>query len=115
MDKGIKQKITVDTGEDGRIAVRENAADSVPHGLSAVLLDEAATIIVASSNGFLRAELDLVLKGLSIQLQETDDPAAMGLTSRLLARLPDEREKIIGRLGSLCSEEQMKTLSTAER
>lgn len=83
---------------------------SVPDALSAVLFDEAAAIIMTGSDELLYAEFDLLLKGLSIQLNETNDPSAMGLTSLLLEKLPDDKDKIIGRLSPLCSDAQLQVI-----
>ncbi len=111
----VGEKIETATGEDGRIAVLEITSGSVPEGLAAVLLDEATAIIMAGSEELLRAELDLVLKGLSIQIKETDDPAAMDLTSLLLEKLPDDRDTIVGLLAPLCSDEQLQVMAKTER
>ncbi|MFH2043583.1 MAG: DUF3856 domain-containing protein [Pseudomonadota bacterium] len=96
--------------QNGRIVLNEDLSCTVPDGLSTVLLDEAAAIILVGSDELLRAELDLVLKGLSILLKDEDDPAAIGLPTTLLRRLPDQREKIVNTLKPFCSERQKKLL-----
>ncbi len=97
-------------GENGRIVIRGDESHPVPDGFSTVLLEEAYAIIFAGSDELLRAELDLVLKGLSILLEDFDDPGAVELPSLLLQRAPEQREKIIETLTPFCSGEQRKLL-----
>ncbi|MBU1054844.1 MAG: tetratricopeptide repeat protein [Proteobacteria bacterium] len=96
--------------QNGRIVLHEDLSHPVPDELQTVLLDEAAAIILAGSDELLLAELDLVLKGLSILLKDVDDPAAIGLPTTLLRRLPDQRDKIVNTLKPFCSEIQKKLL-----
>ncbi len=96
--------------KNGRIVLRQDEALQAPDGLSAVLIEEAYAIIIAGSDELLRADLDLVLKGLTVLLEEIDDANAMMLPTHLLQRLPEEREKIVETLRPLCSEEQVEVL-----
>lgn len=96
--------------KNGRILIHEDLSRPVPDELKTVLLDEAAAIILGGVDELLQSELDVVLKGLTILLKDEDDPAAIGLPSSLLKRLPDQQEKIISALKPFCSEEQKKLL-----
>ncbi len=76
----------------------------------AALVDEAAALVMGQEQERLRADLGVVLRGLALLVEQSDEPGALGLVFNLLERLPEQAGQVAQALRPACSPRQWEAL-----
>ncbi len=113
--KDMEQVVRALPKKCGDILISE-PTDQINLGeLYQVVLDEAAALITAGSASEISADFGLVLRGLSILIENTNSTEALNLPLNLIKMLPSRQDEIIASLLPYCSVAQRKALLNLER
>jgi hypothetical protein len=94
---------------DGRLLLPETGPEP-PEEMALVLADEAVATIANASDEALRADLALVLRGLTLILRKDSSPGVVTLLLQLLERVEEHEQELLSAFAPLLSDAQKERL-----